>query len=62
MAQLAAGCESELEIWGHLRVFERARASTTAYASSALHAGGRRFRLDLAFVPERVAVEMDGDR
>lgn len=58
---LADGCESELEIWGCLGVFDvpglrhgvRQRVVRIREAS---------YRLDLAYDEERVAVEMDGDR
>lgn len=56
---LAQGCESELEIWGHLGVFDVAglRHAVRQYP---VVVGGQRFRLDLAYRDERVAVELDG--
>ena len=58
---LASGCESELELWGYLGVFDvpglrhgtRQREITVA---------GTTYRVDLAYDAERVAVEMDGYR
>ncbi len=59
IALLEAGCESELEIWGHTHVFDipGLRHGVKQYH---VPAGGRRYRLDLAFTLERVAVELDG--
>jgi very-short-patch-repair endonuclease len=56
---LDAGCESELEIHGLLRVFT---VSGLRHGKRQLwvSAGGRRYRLDLAFEAEKVAVELDG--
>jgi very-short-patch-repair endonuclease len=58
---LAEGCESELEIWGHLGVF---RVPGLAHAKRQLWVtgGGARYRLDQAYEEERVDVELDGDR
>lgn len=56
---LAAGCESELEIWGHTQVFDVA-GLRHGVAQRVVRAGGRRYRLDLAFDAERVAIEFDG--
>ncbi len=58
---LSDGCESELEIWGCLGVFDvpglrhgrRQHWVSTPRGS---------YRFDLAYVEERVAIEMDGDR
>ena len=61
VGQLADGCESELEIWGHAAVF-RGPGLEHGVRQYAIRAGGNRYRLDLAFVAERVAVEMDGER
>lgn len=56
---LASGCESELEVWGHLHVFD-----TPAFRHGVrqrwIEVRGHRYRLDLAFEAERVAVELDG--
>lgn len=57
---LENGCESELEIWGHLHVFD-APGLRQAKPRHWITAQGGRHRLDLAYVHERVAVEMDGD-
>jgi very-short-patch-repair endonuclease len=56
---LDAGCESPLEIWGYREVFtigplRRGRRQFQVVV------GGRRFRIDLAFEEEKVAVELDG--
>jgi very-short-patch-repair endonuclease len=58
---LDAGCESELEIWGHLHVF-RVPGLAHGERQKWVTVRGRRYRLDLAYEQERVAVEMDGDR
>jgi very-short-patch-repair endonuclease len=54
-----AGCESELEIWGLLHVFD-APGLRHAVRQKWVRAGGRNYRLDIAFEEERVAVELDG--
>jgi very-short-patch-repair endonuclease len=60
-ALLAAGCESELEIWGLLEVFDfpglrhgRRQLVVRTPAGS--------FRVDLGYEAERVAFELDGHR
>ena len=58
---LGAGCESELEIWGHLSVFDVA-GLRQAVRQRRVRVNGRVFRLDLAYEDERVAVELDGHR
>ena len=58
---LADGCESELEIWGHLHVFD-GPGLRHGLRQREVWTGGRRYRLDLAFDAERVAVELDGAR
>jgi hypothetical protein len=58
---LDAGCESELEIWGHLGVFA-VPGLAHGVPQKIVHVGGRTYRLDLAFEAERVAVELDGER
>jgi len=57
---LAAGCESELEIWGRTAVFD-VPGLDHGVAQRWIQAWGRRYRLDRAYEDERVAVEMDGD-
>jgi very-short-patch-repair endonuclease len=58
-AQLAAGNHSELEIWGHERVFSDRRLprSGTQYR---VNIGRRVFYLDRAFEAEMLDVELDG--
>lgn len=58
---LHAGCESVLEIWGHLGVFDVA-GLRHGVRQRILRAHGSAYRLDLAYEQERVAVEMDGSR
>jgi very-short-patch-repair endonuclease len=58
---LEAGCESELEIWGHLHVFD-VPGLRHAKPQKRLHVRGQWYRLDLAYEAERVAVEMDGSQ
>lgn len=58
---LMAGCESELEIWGHLGVFDHP-GLRHGVRQRWLRVGGQRFRIDLGYDKERLAVEMDGDR
>jgi very-short-patch-repair endonuclease len=58
---LDAGCQSELEIWGYLSVFS-SPGLDHARRQLSVHAGGRTYRLDLAYEAGRVAVELDGDR
>ncbi|GAB2478290.1 DUF559 domain-containing protein [Jatrophihabitans fulvus] len=57
---LDVGCESELEIWGHLHVFDSPGLRHAKPRHWVTTPRGR-FRLDLGYVGERVAVEMDGD-
>lgn len=59
--QLEAGCESELELWGYLGVFD-IPGLRHGVRQKVIHIGGKRHRLDLAFDEERVAVELDGWR
>ncbi len=61
IALLASGCESELEIWGLLSVFD-VPGLRHGVRQRVVRAGGRSYRLDLAYEAERVAVEMDGER
>jgi very-short-patch-repair endonuclease len=58
---LEAGCESALEIWGYLGVF-RIPGLDHGVRQKTVRVNGRRYRLDLAYEVERVAVELDGDR
>jgi very-short-patch-repair endonuclease len=55
---LAGGRESELEIWGHRRVFDTS-GLRHGKAQLEILAGGARYRLDRAYVAEKVAVELD---
>jgi very-short-patch-repair endonuclease len=57
--QLDAGCESELEIWGFTDVFDVA-GLRHARRQLVVAAAGHRYRLDLAYEAEKVAVELDG--
>jgi very-short-patch-repair endonuclease len=59
--QLAVGCESELELWGYLGVFDYP-GLRHGVRQRVISVGARTYRLDLAFNDERVAVELDGDR
>jgi len=56
---LVAGCESELEIWGLLHVFD-VDGLRHARRQRVLHVGSKTYRADLAFEEERVLVELDG--
>jgi very-short-patch-repair endonuclease len=56
---LAAGCESELEIWGYIEVFD-VPGLRHAVRQLPVRAGGRTYRLDMAYPDARVAVELDG--
>ncbi len=58
---LAGGCESELEIWGHLRVFD-APGLRHGRQQVVVRVAGHRYRIDRAYEAEKVAVELDGDR
>ena len=59
--QLEAGCESELELWGLTHVFDvpglRHGVRQFELPTPAAH-----YRLDLAYLDEQVAVELDGAR
>lgn len=61
IALLADGCESELELWGTIHVFD-VPALRHGVRQLGVTARGRRYRLDLAYPDEKVDVEMDGDR
>jgi len=56
---LDQGCESELEIWGYLDVFNVPELRD-AKRQHRVRVGGRSYRLDLAYEAEQVAVELDG--
>lgn len=56
---LEAGCESELELWGHLSVFS-VRGLNHAQQQFPLQVRGRNFRADLAYEDEKLIVELDG--
>ena len=58
---LAAGCESELELWGHLHVFD-APGLRHGVRQLVVVVRGEVYRLDLAYEEERVAIELDGYR
>ena len=54
-----AGCESELEIWGYLDVFN-VPGLRHASRQKWITVRGRKYRLDQAYDEERVVVELDG--
>jgi len=56
---VAGGCHSELELWGHDRVFSDPRLPSSS-RQHVVHVTGRRLYLDRYFPIERVAVELDG--
>lgn len=56
---LAAGCESELELWGYLGVFD-VPGLRHGVRQKAFDVNGTSYRADLAYENERVAVELDG--
>ncbi len=60
-ALLAAGCESELEIWGLLQVFD-VPGLRHGKRQLVLRTPAGSFRVDLGFEAERVAFELDGRR
>jgi very-short-patch-repair endonuclease len=59
--QLVLGCESELELWGYLHVFD-VPGLRHGVRQLPVEVRGRRYRLDLGYEAERVAVELDGHR
>lgn len=61
VALLAAGCESELEIWGLLAVFD-VPGLCHGERQLVLRTPAGPFRVDLGFEAERVAFELDGRR
>jgi very-short-patch-repair endonuclease len=58
---LGSGCESELEIWGFLDVFN-APGLDHGVRQKTFRIAGRSYRTDLAYEEEKVAVELDGER
>lgn len=56
---IAAGCESELEIWGYLSVFD-IPGLRHADRQRWIEVGCQRFRTDMAYEEERLVVELDG--
>lgn len=58
---LAAGCHSELEIWGFRRVFDHP-SLPRATRQLLVQLSGRRCYLDVAYEREKVDVELDGSR
>jgi very-short-patch-repair endonuclease len=58
---LDEGCESELEIWGFLGVFD-VPGLRHGRRQMWLRTPARSFRLDIGYEAERVAIELDGRR
>ncbi|HEY7009866.1 MAG TPA: DUF559 domain-containing protein, partial [Jatrophihabitantaceae bacterium] len=56
---LVSGCESELEIWGLVHVFDVPGLRHGA-RQRWVRVNGTNYRVDIAFDDERVAVELDG--
>jgi len=56
---VAAGCHSELELWGHDRVFSDSRLPPSQ-CQYPMQVGGRTAYLDRYFPAEQVGVELDG--
>lgn len=56
---LAAGCQSELELWGYLGVFNIPGLDDAA-RQLRVRADGKVYRLDMAYEDVRLAVELDG--
>lgn len=54
-----AGCESELELWGYTGVFD-VDGLRDASRQVVVQVDGRRYRLDVAYEPELLNVELDG--
>lgn len=59
IAAIRHGCESELELWGYTAVFAIPGLSHAARQVT-VTVRGRRYRLDMAYEAQRVAVELDG--
>jgi very-short-patch-repair endonuclease len=58
---ILSGCESELELWGHLHVFDT-EGLRHAARQRTVRVGSRTIRMDLAYEAEKVNIEMDGRR
>lgn len=56
---VAEGCRSELELWGHRRVFDD-RSLPQAHLQYVVATNGGRYILDRAYLDEMVGVELDG--
>jgi very-short-patch-repair endonuclease len=56
---VVAGCESELEIWGYLHVFD-VPGLDHAVRQREVTVDGCWYRADMAYEQERVVVELDG--
>ncbi len=56
---LAAGTHSELEMWGHQKVFTN-KALPASSIQHRVQVGNSYVLLDRAFLAEMVAVELDG--
>jgi very-short-patch-repair endonuclease len=54
-----AGCESELELWGYTDVFN-IPGLDDANRQRVVWVDGKKYRLDLAYDDEKLAVELDG--
>lgn len=59
LSLLDAGCESELELWGYRKVFNLPEFRHGRWQFPVTVAG-RRYRVDLGFPEQRLAVELDG--
>lgn len=59
VALLAAGCESELELWGYTDVFN-VPGLDDATRQLRVRVGDALYRLDMAYEQERLVVELDG--
>jgi very-short-patch-repair endonuclease/predicted transcriptional regulator of viral defense system len=59
VALVAGGCHSELEVWGHEKVFADPRLPPS-HRQFRVQVDGRTVFLDRYFAAERVAVELDG--
>ncbi|HEY2298969.1 MAG TPA: DUF559 domain-containing protein [Jatrophihabitans sp.] len=59
VAQIAAGCESELELWGYTDVFN-VPGLDDASRQVIVEVDGETYRLDVAYDEEMLAIELDG--
>ena len=59
VGQIAAGCESELELWGYTDVFN-VPGLDDASRQVVVEVDGETYRLDAAYEEEMLAVELDG--